>query len=120
VDDDELNHFILKDFLRDGGYSQIKSIVDPRKAIKTCQEFDPDLILLDYQMPYMDGFQVLKGLKEMQNEKKVLVMMVTSLNFPQTRKKAFELGVDDFAVKPAEAKEFIQQIDTLLSKRLIK
>ncbi len=120
IDDDECNLKLLEIFLKDGGYSNFKSISDSRMAIKTFQEFEPDLILLDLQMPYINGFQVLKSIREIPSGKNVLIMMVTSKNSPQARSEAFQLGADDFVLKPMEGEGFVQQIDNLIKRNCLE
>jgi len=53
VDDELANVALLEDLLSDSGYTQVKSIMDPRLTIQTCAEFEPDVVLLDLRMPHM-------------------------------------------------------------------
>lgn len=114
VDDDPVNINLAERFLDFGGYHDFKSLLDPREVIETCQQFTPDLVLLDYHMPHINGLEVLKDLKEMHSGKKALVVMVTSQDCRQVRKGALELGADDFILKPVGIQEFISKIDNLL------
>lgn len=55
IDDELANVALLEDLLSNSGYTQVKSIMDPRLSIQTCDEFEPDVVLLDLRMPHMDG-----------------------------------------------------------------
>jgi DNA-binding response OmpR family regulator len=120
LDDNESHCKLMEEILTHNGYQIFKSISDPREARKTCQQFAPDLIILDWEMPYMDGFDVLEDLKDIRNEKNILVMMITVDTNTQIRLKASELGVDDFIVKPVNVEDCIQKIDVLLSKNILR
>src|SRR5688572_14659436 len=62
LDDDPNNRIVLEEILRAHGFSQIESIADPRQALPLFLSYRPDILLLDMNMPHMDGFQVLEQL----------------------------------------------------------
>src|SRR5437870_12624203 len=62
VDDEPANVALLEDMLGEQGYTQLKSTTDSRRVLELCDEFDPDLILLDLFIPHLDGFAVLDSL----------------------------------------------------------
>ena len=61
VDDEPANVALLEDMLGEQGYTHLKSTTDSRRVLELCDEFDPDLILLDLFMPHLDGFAVLES-----------------------------------------------------------
>ena len=63
VDDEPMNVALLEDMLSDAGYKQIRSVTDSRTALDVCNEFGPDLVLLDLMMPHVDGFAILDALR---------------------------------------------------------
>lgn len=62
VDDNLTNILLLEKMLRISGYKNIKSTNDPRETFVLYSEFQPDMLLLDFRMPYLDGFQVMEQL----------------------------------------------------------
>src|SRR3954469_7283976 len=64
IDDEPANVALLEAMLAEGGYTRIKTITDSRLAIEACVAFEPDLVLLDLMMPYVDGFSILESLRE--------------------------------------------------------
>src|SRR5690349_21181717 len=78
VEDDLTNVALLEDMLFDSGYVHVKSVVDPRLALDTCEKFAPDLILLDLMMPHVDGFALLELLRSQRSEKFLPVIVLTA------------------------------------------
>ena len=66
VDDEQANLALLEDILENEGCTQFKSVQDSRKAFDLYKEFLPDLVLLDLNMPHLDGFQIMELLKEVE------------------------------------------------------
>src|SRR5450759_322666 len=78
VDDQQANVFLLGEMLRDAGYACIASTIDPYEVCELYRKNRYDLILLDLQMPGMDGFQVMEGLKEIEIGGYVPILVVTA------------------------------------------
>jgi len=83
---------------------------DGIEGLKKAGEEKPDLILLDIQMPNLDGFGVLTRLKESRETASVPVIMLTAKDAPDNIAKALEIGADDYIVKPFDSKILLEKI----------
>src|SRR5450830_324857 len=98
VDDKEDHVLLLERLLRDSGYVSITSTMDPGKVCELYLKNRYDLILLDLQMPGMDGFQVMEGLKAIETDSYVPVLVSTAQ--PSHKLRALGAGAKDFISKP--------------------
>ena len=117
VDDQEANVMLLEKMLRNGGYTHITSTMDPRAVCALHRTHRYDLILLDLQMPVMDGFQVMEGLKEIENGGYLPVLVVTAQ--PGHKLRALQAGAKDFVSKPFDLLEVQTRIHNMLEVRLL-
>jgi DNA-binding response OmpR family regulator len=99
VDDDPNLQEILREFLQAKGYEVITA-GDGAEGLRRVKEERPHLILLDIQMPKMDGLEVLRQLRAI--DKEVSVIMITSVDEQEIARKAMELGAFDYIVKPLD------------------
>jgi len=99
VDDDPATVELLREFLSAKGYEVITA-GDGAEGLRRVKEERPHLILLDVQMPKMDGLEVLRRLREI--DKEVSVIMVTAANEEAIGRQAMELGAFDYIVKPLD------------------
>ena len=99
VDDDPATVELLREFLSAKGYEVITA-GDGAEGLRRVKEERPHLILLDVQMPKMDGLEVLRQLREI--DKEVSVIMITSVNEQEIARQAIELGAFDYIVKPLD------------------
>ena len=99
VDDEPEAVELLREFLSAKGYEVITAS-DGDEALRKVKEERPHLILLDVQMPKMDGLEVLRRLREI--DKEVSVIMVTAANEEAIGRQAMELGAFDYIVKPLD------------------
>ena len=106
--DDEKNIVDILEFnLRREGYETIAAY-DGREAVKAATEGNPDIILLDVMLPYMDGFEVCK-LVRMENPT-VPIIMLTARESESDKVLGLEIGADDYVVKPFSVRELIARI----------
>ena len=117
VDDQEANVRLLEQMLSDAGYTNIASTMDPREVRDLYQQNRYDLILLDLQMPGMDGFQVLEALKEIEPEGYLPVLVITAQ--PGHKLRALQAGAKDFVSKPFDLVEVQTRIHNMLEVRLL-
>ena len=92
VDDNHTNVLLLNKMLKSAGYMNIESITDSRQAIQVYENFHPDLVLLDLRMPHMDGFEVMKQLKEIEQDNYMPVLVLTAHQSYETRLRALQAG----------------------------
>jgi PAS domain S-box-containing protein len=103
--------------LSDANYTSITSVTDPREVCALYAEYRYDLILLDLQMPGMDGFQVLEGLKKIEVEGYLPVLVITAQ--PGHKLRALQAGAKDFVSKPFDLIEVQTRIHNMLEVRLL-
>ena len=89
---------------------------DGEDALEQLQISIPDIILSDIEMPNMDGFELLKNLKNSDKYKNIPVIMITSRTADKHKNYAFELGVNGFLGKPYQEEELLEKINELLKK----
>ena len=117
VDDQEANVQLLEEMLREAGFQRITSTMDPHAVCALHRANGYDLILLDLQMPGMDGFQVMQGLKEIDTEGYVPILVITAQ--PDHKLRALASGAKDFVAKPFDLVEVKTRIHNLLEVRLL-
>jgi PAS domain S-box-containing protein len=117
VDDQQFNVLLLVEMLRDVGYACITSTNDPYEVCALHKKNHYDLILLDLQMPGMDGFQVMEGLKEIETDGYLPVLVITAQ--PGHKLRALAAGAKDFVSKPFNLVEVQTRIHNMLEVRLL-
>ena len=114
VDDEPRNIKILQIQLQTRGYS-VRTACDGEEALESIKEDAPDLILLDINMPKIDGFEVVKRVRADKHTEFIPIIMITALRDTQeNRIKAVEAGADDFIEKPFSSFEVLARIKSLL------
>ena len=117
VDDQESNILLLGEMLREIGYISITSTKDPTVVLELHRKNHYDLILLDLQMPGMDGFQVMEALKVIHHDDYLPILVITAQ--PSHKLKALTLGAKDFVSKPFDLVELKARIHNMLEVRLL-
>ena len=117
VDDQESNVLLLESLLSNAGYSNVESTMNPVEVCALHRKNAFDLILLDLQMPIMDGFQVLAGLKTNVSDPYVPVIVLTAQ--PGHKLQALQSGAKDFISKPFDLLEVKTRIHNMLEVRLL-
>jgi putative two-component system response regulator len=120
VDDEEANVRLLERMLRNAGYTNVKTLTDPRKVFGICMDDQPDLMLLDLQMPYMDGFEIMRLLQgEMRKETFFPILVLTADVTAEAKQRALSMGAKDFLTKPLEMTETLLRVKNLLETRAL-
>lgn len=120
VDDQEANIEILESFLEMQGYTEVRSVTDPREVLGLLSDFRPDLILLDLMMPYLSGFEVLAQMKTALSPNSFLPVLVLTADIsPEAKVRALSEGAKDFLVKPFDLIEVDLRIRNLLQTRFL-
>src|SRR5712672_1581207 len=117
VDDQESNVSLLEQVLRESGYTSVASTMNPQEVCKLHRKNRYDLILLDLQMPGMDGFQVMEGLKTNDADGYLPVIVLTAQ--PGHKLRALQAGARDFISKPFDLLEVRTRIRNMLEVRLL-
>jgi len=117
VDDLEANVRVLQQMLGREGYTNVSSTMDPFAVCELHRKNQYDLILLDLLMPNMDGFAVLNGLKAIETERYVSVLVITAQ--PGHKLRALQAGAKDFVSKPFDLVEVKARIHNMLEVRLL-
>ena len=117
VDDMEANVTLLARILGSAGYTTVTSTMDPFEVCELHRENRYDLILLDLLMPGMDGFQVMEGLKELEPDGYLPVLVITAQ--PGHKLRALQSGAKDFISKPFELPEVLVRVRNMLEVRLM-
>ena len=120
VDDQDLNTELLESLLEDDGYTNYKSTRDPREVLPLYTKFQPDLILLDLMMPYMDGYAVMQQIGPRVPEGTYLpILVLTGETSAEAKKKALSMGAKDFLAKPLDSTEVLLRVKNLLETRFL-
>src|ERR1019366_3901482 len=117
VDDQEANVILLERMLRGAGYVSITSTMDPHGVCELHRNNRYDLILLDLEMPGMDGFQVMEGLEEIETDGYLPVLVITAQ--PGHKLRALQGGAKDFISKPFDLDEVLMRVHNMLEVRLL-
>jgi diguanylate cyclase (GGDEF)-like protein/PAS domain S-box-containing protein len=117
VDDQPANVELLALMLRRAGYRSVTTTMDPAMVCALHELNRYDLILLDLHMPGMDGFQVMEGLKRIETESYLPVLVITAQ--PSQKLRALQAGARDFVSKPFDQSEVLTRIRNMLEVRLL-
>jgi len=120
VDDCVANVSLMRNILNRLGFSQIDTLTDSRKTFERVEEFRPDLIILDLNMPHLDGFAVMQQLKKVISRDTFLpVLVLTADATSETKRKALSAGATDLVTKPFNSSEVFMRIRNLLQIRFL-
>jgi PAS domain S-box-containing protein len=117
VDDQEANVTLLERLLREAGYASVASTMKPHEVCALHRKSRYDLILLDLQMPEVDGFEVMEGLKVNDADPYLPVLVITAQ--PGHKLRALQAGARDFISKPFDLVEVKTRIRNMLEVRLL-
>jgi PAS domain S-box-containing protein len=117
VDDLEANVRLLEKMLRAAGYTRVTSTMDSHEVCTLHRQNRYDLILLDLMMPGMDGFQVMEGLKNIETDGYLPILVITAQ--PDHKLRALQAGAKDFVSKPIDLLEVKTRIHNMLEVRLL-
>ena len=115
VDDEEDYRIITRDMLRAGGY-EVRLAVDGEDGLAALKDFQPDVVLVDWMMPKMDGEGFCRKLREDARFKAAPVLMLTVKDTTDEELEALHFGVDDFIVKPFRPEELLARVRAALRR----
>lgn len=114
IEDNEQNLYLVRFILEDCGY-EVFSAMDGKAGIEAAASLRPDLILLDIQLPVMDGYDVARSLRRNPELADTPIVAVTSYAMPGDREKAIESGCSGYIEKPIDPDIFEDQVEKALS-----
>jgi two-component system cell cycle response regulator DivK len=113
VEDQEDNRRIFRDLLRSAGYDVIEA-VNGVEGVSAAETHNPDLILMDIQLPGIDGYEATRQIKANPSLQKTPIIVVTSYALSGDDVKAFEAGCDAYVAKPFSPRELLAKIGEYL------
>lgn len=116
IEDNEQNRYLATFLLEKRGY-KVTSAFDGARGIECAKELRPDMILLDIQLPGMDGYAVAKTLRTLDSLKDTPIIAVTSYAMVGDREKSLEAGCNGYIEKPINPETFVNEIATFLPTR---
>ena len=116
IEDNEQNLYLVKFILEKSGY-EIHEARDGQEGIDMAARVKPDLILLDIQLPVMDGYAVARTLRTMPDLDKVPIVAVTSYAMAGDREKTIAAGCNGYIEKPINPDTFLRQVEQQLRSR---
>ncbi len=119
VDDDERNVILLTVKMEREGY-EVASVNNGVDALERVRTFHPDVILMDVMMPRMNGYEVLKVLKDDEKTRYIPVIMLTGLGEVENKVQGFDVGAEDYITKPFSLREVSARVRSLLRVRALQ
>jgi putative two-component system response regulator len=120
IDDQQANLDLLELFLEDENYTNYTSTTDSRRALELYHAVQPDLVLLDLHMPYLNGFEVMEQLRAHIPAGTYLPFLVLTADVsPHVKQRALSEGARDFLTKPLDNAEVVLRIQNLLETRFL-
>jgi CheY-like chemotaxis protein len=113
VENNEANLNLVRYLLQHRGYATLAA-VDGNAGVEMAHAHHPDLILCDLQMPGLDGFGVLRKLREDPELHNVVMIAVTALSMPGDRDSVLAAGFDGYLAKPIDPESFVTQVEAYL------
>lgn len=112
--DDEPNILLSLEFIVQKAGFTVKTATDGQEAIDTINEWIPDLVLLDVNMPKLDGFEVCQMVREDATKDTTKIVMLTAKGRQVEREKGLALGADDYITKPFSNQEVVDKINAFM------
>ena len=109
IEDNEQNLYLMRFLLEKSGFAVVDAADGP-KGIQTARTLLPDLILLDIQLPFMDGYEVASELRKHKALESTPIIAVTSYAMPGDRERALSSGASDYIEKPINPFTFVEQV----------
>jgi len=115
IEDNEQNRYLVTFLLEQHGY-EVRAVTDGARAIEVARTFVPTLILLDIQLPTMDGYSVARALRQNTALRSTPIVAVTSYAMPGDREKAHEAGCTSYIEKPIDPDTFVAEMELALER----
>ena len=119
VEDNETNRKLLRDVLQFKGYRTIEAETG-EDGVTLAMRHKPDLILMDYQLPGIDGIEAFRRIRNASDTAHIPIVAITASAMPEEAKKMKEAGFDGFLTKPINVKGFVQFVADVFSAKAAK
>jgi CheY-like chemotaxis protein len=116
AEDNAINRELLRELLETRGYTVVEAC-DGEEALRMIEQTQPDLLLLDIGMPVLDGFAVVRKIRENPRLASLPVVAVTAYAMQGDREKILNSKFDGYLLKPVNSRSLAEELDRLLSKR---
>jgi len=115
VDDEEDYRLIVSDVLRSAGY-EVRCVADGAEGLQELERWAPDLVLVDWMMPRLDGEGFCQKLRALPRWKQLPVIMLTVKRTADEEMDALHFGADDFIVKPFRREDLLSRVNAILRR----
>jgi two-component system, cell cycle response regulator DivK len=119
AEDNAVNRELLRELLETGGYEVLEAC-DGQQALHMIEQTQPDILLLDIGMPVLDGFGVIRKIRENPCRATMPVLAVTAYAMQGDREKFMKSGFNGYLSKPVDARSLADELKRLLSKKMIE
>jgi len=109
IDDNDVQLDYMNDLLSQKGFT-VKTSTNSLEAVDTMLKTNPKLVILDIMMPHLDGYTILKKMKDQKSLVKVPVIIYTGKSYPIDEKKARDLGANSYLVKPVKGSVIVEEV----------
>jgi two-component system, cell cycle response regulator DivK len=116
VEDNEKNMKLVRDILQAKGHSTLEAVTG-EEGVKLAQDRKPDLVLMDIQLPGMNGIEALKVLRANATTQQIPIVAITASVMQQDKQHVMDAGFDGFIEKPINLKEFLATVQGALGPR---
>ena len=118
VDDEPINLKLLEGIFKNNNYTSLELETDPRNVLARYEANRPDLILMDINMPHLNGYQVIEQLMALNDPLLPPILVLTAQNSEEVLLQALEAGARDFLSKPFNIKLLLMRVRNLLEAQL--
>lgn len=118
VDDEEINVDVVQAYLEEEGFSNFVTTTDSREAINLAHLHRPDVVLLDINMPHVNGLEILRSMRIDAALKRIPTVILTAETGADNKLKALRLGATDFLAKPVDPSELMLRLENVLAAKV--
>ena len=115
IDDDESTHDVLGMYLDLAGY-EVHNAGNGAEGLALMQQVHPDIVILDVNMPVMDGFETMENISNSRDLRETPVLFISSHDQPHLKMKGLDLGAEDYIVKPFNRTELLARVKAALRR----
>jgi len=114
IEDDPSFRDLLQLHLHSAGHT-VRTAADPEEGLRAVLDDPPDLILLDLELPYLSGFEVLEALRADEASRGIPVIIITGRSEGDTYERCRRIGFEAFASKPLKREDLLREVDKVLA-----